>query len=66
MGQYPFKVTMCDVDHFEAPRRAVFARGFSTDGPQEIDMARAVNMTKTRLARWIKAFRQSRYYDAIE
>jgi hypothetical protein len=29
-------------------------------------MARAVKMTKTRLARWINTFRQSRYYDTME
>jgi hypothetical protein len=29
-------------------------------------MARAVKMTKTRFARWINAFRQSRYYDTFE
>jgi hypothetical protein len=29
-------------------------------------MARAVKMTKTRLARWVNAFRKSRYYDTLE
>jgi hypothetical protein len=37
-----------------------------TDAPQEIEVARAVKMAKTRLARWINAFRQSRYYDTME
>jgi hypothetical protein len=29
-------------------------------------MARAVKITKTRLARWINVFRQRRYYDTME
>jgi hypothetical protein len=44
----------------------MFANDFSRMHRREIDMARAVKMTKTRVARWINAFRQSRYYDTIE
>jgi hypothetical protein len=29
-------------------------------------MARAVQMIETRFARWVKAFRERRYYDTIE
>jgi hypothetical protein len=29
-------------------------------------MVRAVKLTKMRIARWISAFRQSRYYDTME
>jgi hypothetical protein len=36
------------------------------DAHREVKMARAVKMTKTRLARWIKTFRESRYYDSFE
>jgi hypothetical protein len=36
------------------------------DAPQEVKMAKAVKKTTTRLARWIKTFRQKRYYDSFE
>ena len=58
---------MCDGDHFEARRPTVhFVSDLGTDAPQEIEMARAVKMTKTRIARWISAFRQRGYYDTLE
>ena len=41
-------------------------RGLGTDTAREIDMARAVKMTKTRVARWVSAFRERRYYDTME
>jgi hypothetical protein len=44
----------------------MFAWDLGMDAPQEIEMARAVKMTKTRFARWLNAFRQSRYYDTLE
>jgi hypothetical protein len=37
-----------------------------TDARKEVTMARAAQMIETRLARWVKAFRERRYYDSIE
>ena len=61
------KATVCDGGHFEVPLPGVCLRIiWARTAPQEIEMARAVKMTKTRVARWINAFRQSRYYDTME
>jgi hypothetical protein len=58
---------MCDGGHFGARPRAVGLGTVRGRMPRrEVKMARAVKMTKTRLARWIKTFRESRYYDTFE
>jgi hypothetical protein len=61
------KATMCDGGHFGARPRAVGLRMDRARTPRtEVKMARAVKVTKTRLARWIKTFREGRYYARFE
>jgi hypothetical protein len=61
------KSTMCDRGHFAAHLSAVLFDMFKRMKTlQEASMARAAKKTGTRVARWLGALLQRKYYDTFE